>query len=169
MKLIYSLFTLCLVSLGFYAQAQVTLERQVVASTGNQSTSGNVSISSTVGEAVSTYLISGSLSLSQGFQQADLGTVGIEELPEVVVDYTIYPNPTADELHIRFQTEKMASLQVRLFDMNGRALEGFSRHLEGNGQLETSFSLVNLPSAIYMVSILDAEGQVLVSHKVRRQ
>lgn len=169
MKLINTLFTLCLLSLSFFAQAQVSLERQVVATTGTQSTSGNVAISSTVGEAVPTYLISGSLSLSQGFQQADLGSVGIEELQEIVVDYTIYPNPTADQLHIRFQTEKAASLQVRLYDMQGRSLEGYSRDLKGNGLLETSFSLANLPSAVYMVSILDAEGQLLISHKVRRQ
>lgn len=169
MKLIYTLFTLCLFSVGFFAQAQVTLERQVIASTGNQSTAGNVALSSTVGEAVPTYLISGSLTLSQGFQQADLGTVGIEELQEVVVDYTIFPNPTADLLYIRFQTEKTASLEIRLIDMHGRALEGFSRQLTGSGQLETSFSLASLPAAIYMVSILDAEGQLLISHKVKRQ
>lgn len=56
----------------FGASAQVVLDRQVIGSTGGYSTGTNITLSSTVGEAVVQTLFSINKILTQGFQQPNL-------------------------------------------------------------------------------------------------
>lgn len=170
MKTIILLLTSCLfVTLS--ASAQVSLERQVIGSTGNFSTSSTMQLSSTVGEAVTQTLISGTLVLTQGFQQADRNywQTGTEDLLELVVSYEVFPNPTSDLLTVRLESEKLVQLQLQLFDLSGKKLAGFEKQLSGQGQLESQFSLSSLSEGIYLLTFLDAEGQVLISHKIRKR
>lgn len=59
----------CIIVAALPATAQLQLSRQVIGSTGNYSTAGGISISSTVGEPAVTTLTGGSSILTQGFQQ----------------------------------------------------------------------------------------------------
>lgn len=68
MKKILYLFILT----TFGANAQVVLDRQVIGSTGGYSTGTNITLSSTVGEAVVQTLFSVNKILTQGFQQPNL-------------------------------------------------------------------------------------------------
>lgn len=69
MKQISYIFTLLLIIIGSSSYAQVTLGRQVIGSTGSYATGTNISVSSTVGEAVVQTLSSPNFILTQGFQQ----------------------------------------------------------------------------------------------------
>jgi hypothetical protein len=170
MKTIIILLTSCLFA-TLSASAQVSLERQVIGSTGNFSTSATMQLSSTVGEAVTQTLISGTLVLTQGFQQPDRNywQTGTEDLLDLVVSYEVFPNPTSDLLTVRLESEKRVELQLQMYELSGKKLAGLDKNLSGQGQIESQFSLANLAEGIYLLTFLDAEGQVLISHKIRKQ
>ncbi|MEM6343761.1 MAG: T9SS type A sorting domain-containing protein [Bacteroidota bacterium] len=151
--------------------AQVSLERQVLGVVGSSSTAGNVQLSATAGEAVSTTLISGSLILTQGFQQDDrnFGADALEDLLELVVDFQVFPNPTTDLLTVRFESEKMVELHLRISDLTGRQIAGLDKEVKGQGQLESSFSIGSLAEGMYLLSFVDTNGQVLLTHKIQKR
>jgi len=150
---------------------QVNLERQVLGSTGGYSTAGNVQLSATVGEAVSTTLISGTLILTQGYQQPDRNywADAIEDLLEIVVSYEVFPNPTSDLLTVRFESQTPVSLRLHISDLSGKQLAGFSRQIDGIGQHETNFSMASLAEGVYLLSFIDANGQLLHTQKIQKK
>ena len=166
-RLIILTTTLLFASLGL--MAQVTLERQVVGTAGSYSVTGDIILSSTVGDTATTTLISGSLILTQGFQQAEVDEVtDIEDLMELVVDYQVYPNPTTDLLQIKFESTEAVELQLSIQDMTGRSIAGTARTLQGQGELTTTYSLAELTQGIYLLTFKDENGEVLISHKIQK-
>ncbi|MEL6592285.1 MAG: T9SS type A sorting domain-containing protein [Bacteroidota bacterium] len=156
--------------IGANLNGQVSLERQVVGTAGNYSSGGNVQLSATVGEAVTETKISGSIVLTQGFQQPDrnFGQTGIEDLMELVVNYEVFPNPTSDRLNVTLESEKPVKLQLRIYDMSGRLLPSYTQRVEGTGKMESQLSIATLAEGIYLLSFLDENGEVLISHKIRK-
>ncbi len=69
MKQIINITTLLLLFISSLTYGQVTIERQVIGSTGGYSVGATMSLSSTVGEAVVQSLFSTNTILTQGFQQ----------------------------------------------------------------------------------------------------
>ncbi|PCJ26180.1 MAG: hypothetical protein COA97_06435 [Flavobacteriales bacterium] len=69
MKQINYITTLLFLFIGSFSYGQLQLGRQVLGSTGGFATGTNISVSSTVGEAVVQTLFSTNLILTQGFQQ----------------------------------------------------------------------------------------------------
>ncbi|MEL7532710.1 MAG: T9SS type A sorting domain-containing protein [Bacteroidota bacterium] len=167
-----SIFILILTVFAYLPNfAQVNLERQVMGAVGSYSTAGNVQLSATAGEAASTTLISGSLILTQGFQQDDRNywADALEDLLELVVDYEVYPNPTSDILTVKFESEKQVDLSLQISDLTGRQLAGFRQQVEGVGELEARFSMASLAEGMYLLSFVDANGQVLLTHKIQKR
>ena len=66
-------------------------------------------------------------------------------------DLSVFPNPVADKLNIRFATKIGESLSVAIFDMQGRKYEDLSElmHQEGLVQIETK----KLPPGLYSVTV----------------
>ncbi|MEM7375631.1 MAG: T9SS type A sorting domain-containing protein [Bacteroidota bacterium] len=149
---------------------QLTIERQVIASYGHQVSSGTIDLSATAGETATATLINGSLVLTQGFQQSNLGMVGIEdELLEQTVDYSIYPNPTSDLLTVELTSDIPVNLEVRLYDLRGRALPDLTKVLQGSGFLTYQFNLSELASGRYLLMIKDRNGKGQISHKIEKR
>jgi len=69
MKLINYIFILVLLFVSSVSFGQVQLGRQVIGSTGGSASGTNITLSSTVGEAVTQTLFSANTILTQGFQQ----------------------------------------------------------------------------------------------------
>ena len=159
--------TLLLLLFAWSSQAQVTLERQVIASGGASQAAGNLELSSTIGETATTTLTSGSFILTQGFQQGDLGATSVEDLLEIAVDYKIFPNPAQELLNVELTTDHPAEIQVDLYDLNGKAL-GMSHTFRATGTQRTSFPLTRLSEGVYILNFRDATGKILVSHKVQK-
>ena len=114
------------VLLGIYflsatAGAQITLTPSVIASGGGHAEAGNISISWTLGELAVTTLTGDGMILTQGFQQPfDIG-VGFRP-EEADWKISVYPNPVADELRIRFGLENPQDFLVEIQDVTGRIL-----------------------------------------------
>lgn len=163
-----------LILLSFFAPlcliGQLTIERQVIASYGHQVSAGGIDLSATAGETATETLINGSLVLTQGFQQTNLGMVGIDDdRLEQRVNYSIFPNPTPDLLTIELESDQPVNLEVSLYDMRGRALPGMSQSVQGTGLLSRQFNLTELASGRYLIMLKDREGKGQISHKIEKR
>ena len=167
MKKLFGIFIIA-VCLTLPAQAQLTIERQVVSSTGASLSAGNLSMDITVGEAIIQTLSAGNLVLTQGFQQGELNpNVGIDYVQDLQVGYLVYPNPTNRNLTIRLDTDEMISLRTSVCDMHGRDL-GIIHHFHGKGRMEHQLSLEALAAGMYVLHIHNKNGLILKSIKVQK-
>lgn len=99
----------------------VQLSPTVIASAGNYSEAGNISLSWTLGEVAVTTLSQGDLVLTQGFQQSFLTEVGFAMDP-ILWKIIAYPNPVNDELRIQFDVPDPTDFLVEIQDVTGRLL-----------------------------------------------
>lgn len=167
MKTITSLWVILLGAGALYAQP--SLERQVIGATGNFSTAGTVSLSSTVGETVVKTAISGSVVLTQGFQQPDAGaSVGINDPLSLLVNYTVAPNPTSERIHVTLSTDKPLQVGLVLFDMRGRQVPVPEQQLLVNGTEETDLDLRTLADGVYQLALKDESGAIFKSFKIQK-
>lgn len=163
-----TIFTVLLFVFGFAVNAQ-SLERQVIASAGGFSAANGVSLSFTVGEPVIETAVSGSVILTQGFQQPEDITTGIATKPEVTVDYTVFPNPTDDKIFVELTSDTEVEVELALFDISGRRiveLDTPTRTINGRAREEMDMS--QLAPANYILTLSEAGGKVLKSFKVQK-
>ena len=162
MKPILFLF-LCLLA-AFSVQAQLSLERQVVATAGTTLNSGSLSQDFTLGESVISLLNGNSLQLSQGFQQARFGSLsGRSELLETD-GLIVFPQPAQRTLMIRLKRPAASVLSVQLYDLWGRQLLPEEARIAPQ-QLTTQFDLARWPNGTYLLRITDASGRLLHQRK----
>lgn len=172
MRIFSFLFLLILTCLSSELVGQLAIERQVIASYGSFHTAGSLTVSATAGEAATETLnsISGTLVLTQGFQQADMTTTAIEDdRLEQIVNYQIYPNPTHNQLTVDVQTSDAVHLEIAMYDMRGRAIPELTREITGMGDLQQQLSLVSLASGRYLLMIKDLNGKGQISHKIEKR
>lgn len=139
MKSTLSFLTLFfLVVAGF---SQVQLERQVIGSAGTSASQGNLQLEYTVGEAVVTTESSGSIILTQGFNQPGDISIGFEA-PDYGLSINAFPNPTSTSLRLEVEKRAEETFDVVVYNELGQQLGGKSQHIaEGRNQtLEFDFS-----------------------------
>lgn len=118
------LMMLLLCTICHSAVSQVQLERSVVASGGATASAPGLTISFTIGEPVTTTLSGGTSWLTQGFQQPDLISVGLWELPSSNVSISLYPNPFQNQLNFSVSGANTGRLYVEIFDIAGKTVLG---------------------------------------------
>lgn len=108
--------------LGQQAFSQnIELTPTVIASAGNYSEAGDISLSWTLGEVAVTTLQKGEIMLSQGFQQSFLKDVGFAADP-IKWQISAYPNPVQDKLWIQFDLPETTDFSIEIQDVNGRLI-----------------------------------------------
>jgi hypothetical protein len=137
----------------------VLAQEAVTIAGGNASGSGG-SASYTVGQIVYTTKTGSSGSVAQGVQQPfEISVVsGINEIPGILLQCSVYPNPTTDLLILKIDasaTPGFQSLSYQIYDMNGKLL--LSKKLTGN---ETSISMENLVPATYFLKVIQSDKEV---------
>lgn len=145
-----------------------SIERQVIGSTGGYASANGVSVSFTVGEPVIETAVSGNVVLTQGFQQPDDLTVGIEDVKSVSVNYTVFPNPTENMINVELTSDVPASVMLTLYDIHGRKVEALDHVIEVNGTVNERMDLSQLAPAQYMLLMSDVAGNVLKTFKVQK-
>ena len=119
------LLSMALCCLWAAGHAQLSVERQVIATAGDTARIGTMLIFYTIGEPMTTtlYSFNGTIILTQGFQQPTKSeALSVEDPSSIHVKYNIFPNPTADILTVELETDKPVELEISLFDMRGRAI-----------------------------------------------
>lgn len=142
MKKLYISFLLLL--LTFVVKSQ-SLERKVVASGGATSTSGGITLSFTIGEAIINTASFSGYTLTQGFQQPSIVSVGYDSLDIEV---------TTKDASCGFAADGMAVVKVT--DANGQAPYTTEWSLVGT----SDDTLNNLLPGDYTVKVTDATGRV---------
>lgn len=138
-----------------------TLERQVISSAGSFSTAGGISLSATVGEVAVTTLISGSVVLTQGFQQPnpeDLTAVPEEQ--KINLTYKIYPNPTSDKLVVELTVDKPAELIIQVYDMSGKDVILITKTIKVTGSVNELVDMSTLATGNYLVKLVYGKDAV---------
>ena len=145
-----------------------SLERQVIGSAGGYDVAGGVSLSFTIGEPVVETAISGSVVLTQGFQQPDDIGVGIKEEIKIKMDYTVYPNPTENLIFIEMTTEEQVEVKITLVNTLGQTIDELSMTSLVNGTVKETMDLSLLAAANYILVMSDLSGNVLESFKIKK-
>ena len=88
------------------------------------------------------------------------GVVSLEDLPENNPLITLYPNPTADHIHINLPKEfQSETLSIKVFNSSGTLV----KTTDSNGNFQ--WNLSDLPKGLYFVEI-SYQGKLLKSEKV---
>lgn len=149
----YIIFLLISLCLGGISRAQLSLERQLIGTTGNASSQGSVTLSASVGEPMVRDLTSGSISLSQGFQQADEVAVGVDE-PLIELTYQVFPNPTQGKVRVDITVDKPMEIGIEIFDIHGRSCGIRSAPQWIQKQASFDMDLTPLSSATYLLVLM---------------
>lgn len=142
----------------FFAQS---IDRQVIGSAGLVGNTANIEMLATVGEAVTATFSTGSFEITQGFHQPDL-VESATVAPKILVNFSVFPNPTADELTVEISPEKDIQLGLQLFSADGKLV----RELEKSGLFFTgknhkSFIISDLAAGNYFLAATDDAGRVV--------
>lgn len=168
---IYSLIACLLVGTPMIVSAQLKLDRYVIASTGNDTTVGSLSISYTVGElaAIATVKsLNGRLVLTQGFQQHDDVLLNIDEELKIILDYTIAPNPFQRFVQVKLSTDKPIELELAVYNLLGQETPIPAQRKKVAGTWETEFDLERVPEGYYMLALKNKDGAVLRTFSIQK-
>ena len=121
MKKLIPLFAAMLMTANLAFGQDVQLSPTVIASAGNYSESGDISLSWTLGEIAVSTLSGGDIVLTQGFQQAYLVGTGFD-LDPISWQIIAYPNPVSSELKIQFDVLEVSNFLIEIQDVTGRIL-----------------------------------------------
>ena len=101
--------------------AQVTLERQVIASAGISGISGGLIVQTTLGELAAATLSTAQTLLTQGFQQPELMMIALPPTDgELITGIILYPNPASIEAKLEFDLIKNSHIHVMLINNAGQ-------------------------------------------------
>lgn len=122
MKKQFILLLFCTAS--FSVEAQLLVTPQVIASGGGFDTTGNISISYTIGEMTAVETAdNGNIYLTQGFQQPEGGAqtgVGISDISAPGYELLAYPNPNSGQFFLYVKGEMNGRLLISVFDATAR-------------------------------------------------
>lgn len=151
-RLFTPLITFCVFGCGISLHAQ----NAIPATGGNASGSGGTS-SYSVGQVVYTTETETTGTITQGVQQPFeiLVLTAIEEASEVILECSVYPNPTTNLLILKIGNYDKENLSYHLFDINGRLIE--IKKVFAN---ETQITTGNLTPGIYFLRVSDNVKEV---------
>lgn len=132
----------------FQLQAQ-SLTPEVLTTAGETFTGTNVSLDWTLGE-IMTETFSGTIVLTQGFQQSSLKVTSIEKASTSFGNIKVYPNPTVGSIYV--EREKGQQLEVRLMDMKGSLV--MKKNIQALiGELDLS----HIANGVYLLRMSDGK------------
>jgi hypothetical protein len=153
-------YILFLLTISFTLSSGAQIMPQVIASAGGYNVSGDMSVSWTVGETITTTFKSGDLILTQGFhQQLILATV--EENIDVTVSIKVFPNPAGEVLKIQFETPVDGEIVLSVFDSQGKL---FIRDVVESSMVEKQIDLQDIPAGTYFLRLI--QGKFINVYKV---
>jgi len=123
---------------------------------GNASGNGG-SVSYSIGQVVFTTITGFNGSIVQGVQQPiEVSLVSeIDDNPDILLQCSVYPNPTTDNLTLKFKNFKSENWTYQLYDISGNILE--DKKIEGD---ETKIIFNNLAPAIYFLKVSSGRNEI---------
>ncbi len=138
----------------------VNAQESVNASGGNSTGSGGNAAYS-IGQVVYTTNTGSIGSEAQGVQHAyEIFTVDIKEEDSHIL-FTVFPNPTTENLTIQLSEYNQEVLSYQLYDMRGKLIS-CGQLIEKQTEINTKI----LPSATYFINITNKENKKLQTLKI---
>jgi hypothetical protein len=138
----------------YMISAQINTEREVINSTGNTYKGETISLDYSVGEAIAGTIKCPTITLNQGFIQADETKVGVQ-MDGDNFSIEVYPNPTYDKVKLIISTSDVAlinDMQIKLTGVNGNIIRNLQEtNISKNFTKE--IDMTDLPSGSYYISI----------------
>lgn len=128
-----------------------SIDRYVIASSGDEMSSGQYSIEWTLGEPVTATFQNSNLIINQGFHQGLSISTSIPE--SVDPEISIYPNPTQDRIHFDLPNN------LSVVDISIRSIDGRLIRKGVSLTTESSLDMSDLASGTYIISIFNSEDQ----------
>ncbi len=157
-----NLLSIILFALPAIIFAQST-ERSVIASNGGYGST----VSFTIGEVV---VASGSpsiVTLYQGFQHPDPGSIGIEDI-KTGVSIKAFPNPTKGLVTLDLNTLNAIALTISVFDASGKLTLIPITQLNLNGESTHTIDFSNLEAGNYYVQVQNTDRTLNSSLKIQK-
>lgn len=141
--------------IGLHAQS---IERMSINSGGSFHSGAGINISASIGQIAVTTVQSGTIVLTQGFQQppAPVGTPTRNDLNRYV-NYTVFPNPVTAEMTVQLSSPQVVEVTVSLRDLQGRVLFP-EKKLTLRNQYEFQMDLRKLAEGVYFLMIQDTHN-----------
>ncbi len=76
-----------------------------------------------------------------------------------VTNSVVYPNPSAETVHIKYNLEQPANVSIILYDVNGNSIGVLQNRMMSAGEQETRFSASNLANGTYIYK-LNIDGNI---------
>ncbi len=159
---------ICLLGLGGATANAQTLERTVVASSGEYLTNPNINLtlSCTIGEPVVTTLTNIKLILTQGFQQPlENEITGIDYN---TADWSIkaFPNPFNDVINVEISSDMASEFSITMTNLLGQTFGGeyLANHYPGKNVYQ--INTASLAQGLYIVTVASKDGKLVKSFKV---
>lgn len=132
--------------------------QEVVSTQGDYYTNSATSVSFTIGETVIDTGTSGSVDLTQGFQQTNWNFVGLEDLKPGFTA-SVFPNPVRASLTI--EVDVFENVRYELLDEQGRLIS--TGDLQGT---QTQIEASALAPGAYSIRLNDAENEKMKVFKL---
>ena len=140
------------------------LSQEVIATGGEFNKNNHGSISYTIGEPVIETFSGTTGSITQGFNQTLLLVTTIHEPTGLNYEIDVFPNPAQDFIRVKMNMDYTSNPQYILFDEAGHVVQQNSIL-----QNETVIFLKDLPSARYILTILDHQKELKTVKIVKSQ
>lgn len=143
-----------------------SLERELIASSGNYFSTTNLSLEWSEGEtSIQTFSNAGNI-LTQGFHQTRLTITALEHpnLESGLSDYQIhvFPNPVNDQVFVEVNGG-INPVRTQITDMSGKLLDSMDEMEMGQ---RYSFPMNQLADGMYFVRLFDAMDKPIKTFKV---
>lgn len=164
MKYLFFINALCF---AFFATQAQTLDRQVIASSGQYFENSNFNVQATIGETVIPTLTSGNVILTQGFQQPDSTVTVNVENTLVSLGFSLFPNPTATQFSLYLKSDKAITIVMQLFDLQGKEITQ-AKTVSFQNTFTEVFDIQQLAAGQYTLRLQDKTGKMLKSINVQK-
>jgi hypothetical protein len=148
--------------------AQISVERQVIGSTGNLTNSGSVKASSNIGEAIISTFSNTSLVLTQGFEQPDTMLITSTVMEDgFKMEITAYPNPARNQVILAFQLDQPLDIGIDIYNETGQQmLNQLKTTVQNKDKKELDFT--GFYPGNYFIVIKSNDGKISRGIKVQK-
>jgi hypothetical protein len=145
-----------------------SVERSVIAAFGTATVTGSgIRLSQTAGEAM-VHSYSGTLMVSEGFQQGSSNSVSATDGLEDNASFTVYPNPVGTELNVRIESTRALDLELSFYDLLGRSTVLPTTQVKVNGSATETIDCAGIASGTYLLTIRDLKSGNVKSLQIRK-
>ncbi len=159
MKVFFTTISILLYSCLF----SQTIQPEVLSSSGDFYSNSSAQLSFTFGEMIVETVSSSSNIITQGFQQPEQESVGIEETKNQL-HVVLYPNPSKELLNIDL-SEKEFEINLTIYDATGKVIK---QQYIPSWQQKVTLNINSFSSGYYIMTLVSSDNQYQSSYKLQK-